>query len=167
MRKIHEKLIEKHKENAWFCKNFPRFARLLNFYSTRNTNLATGHWTPSRVCAMFLHLTPSIYTDAVVPEVGRPGIRKKSENDHENAKNAKKLAQNAKFSASFFRTTTRKPRENHAKTTQTLPSPCERIRHILGGVFLTALILSQRAEIKCRDQFKTWKIRKNAIKSRE
>ena len=92
-------------------KNFPRFARLLNFYSTRNTNLATGHWTPSRVCAMFLHLTPSIYTDAVVPEVGRPGIRKKSENDHENPKNAKKLAQNAKFSASFFS-------HNNAKTTR-------------------------------------------------
>ena len=35
---------------------------------------------------MFLHLTPSIYTDAVVPEVGLPGMRKKSENDHENAK---------------------------------------------------------------------------------
>ena len=164
MRKIHEKLIEKHKENAWFCKNFPRFARLLNFYSSRNTNLATRHWTPSRVCAMFLHLTPSIYTDAVVPEVGRPGIRKKSENDLENAKNAKKnLRKTQSFPHVFFA----QQRKNHAKTTQTLPSPCERIRHILGGVFLTALILSQRAEIKCRDQCKSWKFRKNAIKSIE
>ena len=35
---------------------------------------------------MFLNLTPSIYTDAVVPEVGRAGIHKKSENDNENSK---------------------------------------------------------------------------------
>ena len=60
---------------------------------------------------------------------------------------------------------TRKPCENNAKNDETLPSLCERTRRFLGGVFPEALILSQRAEIKCRNQLKTRRFRKNARKS--
>ena len=60
---------------------------------------------------------------------------------------------------------TRKPCENNAKNDETLPSLCERTRRFLGGVFPEALILSQRAEVKCRNQLKTRRFRKNARKS--